>query len=172
MLSRNQFYIITLCIVTLFAGHDTLAQKRKSKKSKSSRGAETLITFRRGQFKECGDSLIIDRHTLMVNHLENDSTMCYFGNNEDVLWLYPATLYIKLNRARAIKDIQITVNDNCRPECTTANLYNVDGESIATQTNKLTYEDEPLSFTVPEDFSTLAITSYEGMVKQIRIVYE
>ncbi|HRX01079.1 MAG TPA: hypothetical protein P5280_16405, partial [Cyclobacteriaceae bacterium] len=77
-----------------------------------------------------------------------------------------------LNRARAIKDIQITVNDNCRPECTTANLYNVDGEFIATQTNKLTYEDEPLSFTVPEDFSTLAITSYEGMVKQIRIVYE
>lgn len=171
MLHRN--LALLLCIVTVFAGHDSFAQKKKSKKSKGrALRTETLITFRRGQFKECGDSLIIDRHTLMVNHLENDSTMCYFGNNEDVLWLYPATLYIKLNTARAIKDIQITVNDNCRPECTTANLYNIDGEFIATQTNKLTYEDEPLSFTVPEDFSTLAITSYEGMVKQIRIVYK
>ncbi|MGE0590257.1 MAG: hypothetical protein AB7O48_16880 [Cyclobacteriaceae bacterium] len=173
MANRNRFYIIiTLCIVTLFAGHDAVAQKRKSKKSKSSRASETVITFKAGQFKECGDSITVGKHSLKVSHLENDSTMCYFGNNEDLLWLYPATLYMKLNRDRAIKEIKVTVNDNCRPECTTANLYNLDGELLVTQSNKLTYEDEPLLFTLPEDFNTMTITSYEGMVKEIRIVYK
>jgi len=173
MLHRNQLPVILLSILTLFAAHETLAQKAKQKSKKSKgRPAETVITFKKGQFKDCGDSITIDKHSLMVSHLENDTTTCYFGNEEDLLWLYPATLYMKLNRDRKIKEIQVIVNDNCRMECTTSNLYNVDGELIANQSNKMTYQDETLSFTLPEDYGTLNITSYEGMVKQIRIVYQ
>lgn len=169
MVKRNPMFIVLLCFISLLVAHDGLAQKRIAKSKKSS---ATLITFKKDMFKKCGDSVVIARHTLTVSSLENDSTVCYFGNGEDnLLWLYPASLYVKLNRNRAVKEIHIVVNDNCRPGCTTANLYNSDDELIAKAENQMSYEDETLSFTVPEDAAKLAVTSYEGIVKNIRIVY-
>ncbi len=178
MTKKNQLPVVVLCVFALvLCAFDGLAQKRKSKSRKSKTGHEnqlpaaTLISFKKNMFIHCGDSLSIDNHTLMITSVESDTTLCYFGNNEDVLWLYPATLVVKLNPARAIREIQILVNDNCRPGCSTANLYNRAGELIATASNTLSYEDELLPFTACQDATKLTITGYEGMFHHIKISY-
>lgn len=130
-----------------------------------------ILNFESNMFKECGDTATIDGFLFRIDSL---GSSCYFGNDEEQVWLYPCTLEMTLpDIGNTITSVTIEYTDWCRPECTTAASFDDNGEVIHTMSNEISNETDSFVFTEDLDRTrAIRMTSYEGYISRVIVVEE
>jgi len=109
----------------------------------------------------------------VILNLQEINGHASFGIEPDRIWLYPCLLHADLSGLQGtISHVEVDIYDQCGQACTVAKLF--DGGVEIAQASNLTlglltlYLSSPVGY-IPD---VLTVSSYEGQVLEIRIIFQ
>jgi hypothetical protein len=139
----------------------------------ASAAAENVLELQNVTVAQCDEPWVQDGVTLsFVNTTAEDCDgggTCYFGLNPEEVWLFPARLHLDFSGLSCtVTAAEIDVVDNCGAGCSKAFLY-AGGSTLDSTANRVVTIPETLSLASTTAADSMAVSSCEGMVQEIRL---